>query len=107
MSNNNASSAQEVAVVANDAPDPPVAGCQYCRFDPCLLDTGLYQSICQVEQDLRNDDATITNKEVRFHLYRHVTDFMHGYLGKGTRIEIPVCRAVIYRVHYELIQMIN
>ena len=75
----------------DDPVDPPVTGCPYCLFEPCILDTGLYQVIVDYERDLRDNDSSMTNKQVRFYLYRHVTHWMHGYLGWGIRIKIPTC----------------
>lgn len=67
--------------------------CPHCYNAPCLLDQGLYQSIVDFEQTLHDEDhtSTLSNKEIRFRLYRHVTSWIHGFLGKGRRIEIPVC----------------
>jgi hypothetical protein len=71
--------------------DPLVPHCRYCGFEPCRLDTGLYQVIVDYEANLHYSNVSLTNKKVRYHLYRHVTNWIHGYLGKGTCIEIPTC----------------
>lgn len=90
--NNNKENNLTLAPRRDDDPvDPLGPGCPHCHFVPCLLDTGLYQVIVDYESELRGDDSSLTNKEVRFYLYRHVTNWMHGYLGKGKRIKIPTC----------------
>jgi hypothetical protein len=44
-------------------------------------------------ESLQNDEATahLTNKQIRFILYRFATNWIHGFLGKGKRIKLPVC----------------
>lgn len=56
-----------------------------------MLDDGLYQVICDYADELRANDSSITNKEIRYHLYRQATHWIHGTLGKGNRVELPVC----------------
>jgi hypothetical protein len=67
--------------------------CPLCQNVPCLLQQGLYDSMTDFEASLcdGDHDGSLTNKPVRFQLYRHVTSWMHGYLGKGRRLEIPQC----------------
>lgn len=67
--------------------------CPYCGDTPCFLDQGLYESLTEFESTLRDadHDEQLANKQVRFQLYRHATNWMHGYLGKGKRIELPQC----------------
>jgi hypothetical protein len=67
--------------------------CVFCQSTPCLLTQGLYDSLTEAEEYIRDCDheCKLTNKEVRFQLYRHATTWMHGYLGKSRRIEIPQC----------------
>ena len=67
--------------------------CKYCQNTPCVLEQGLYDSMTEFEESLRDldHDGKLLNKEVRFQLYRHVTAWMHGFLGKGRRVEIPQC----------------
>lgn len=38
-----------------------------------------------------NGETNMTNKQIRFSLYRMATAWIHGFLGKGVRIELPVC----------------
>ena len=69
--------------------NPP---CKYCQNVPWLLEDGLYELIVQYEEELRENDSTaLTNKEIRFYLYRYASRWIHGYLGKGNRIKLPKC----------------
>jgi len=68
--------------------------CPYCVQTPCCLDQGLYESIVAKYDTMHEDNESPTaptNKKIRFELYRHATSWMHGYLGKGVRIELPQC----------------
>ena len=67
--------------------------CELCQNVPCILQQGLYDSIVEFEESIRDGDhdGTLTNKEVRFRLYRHATAWIHGFLGKGKRVELPQC----------------
>jgi hypothetical protein len=67
--------------------------CVHCDEVPCLLDQGLYVSITEFESGLRDadHDEQLSNKQVRYQLYRHATTWIHGYLGRGKRIELPQC----------------
>jgi hypothetical protein len=80
--------------LADDAATPrDKACCDLCQNVPCLLRQGRYDSITEYEDQIRQTDSdeTLTNKEVRFKLYRHGTTWMHGYLGKRRRNKIPQC----------------
>jgi hypothetical protein len=58
------------------------------------MEQGLYRSIVDYyEEALCDDDgeALFTTKEIRFRLYRHATAWIHGFLGRGIRIKLPVC----------------
>ena len=72
-----------------------VPKCKYCRFRPCIMaDGGLYACLLEFFQDFCESDyeaKNLTEKQVRFKLYRHATFMIHGYLGKGVRIELPKC----------------
>jgi hypothetical protein len=86
--------ADDAATLADDAATPSdEVCCDLCQNVPCLLRQGLYDLITEYEDQIRQTDSdeTLTNKEVRFKLYRHATTWMHGYLGKRRRIEIPQC----------------
>jgi hypothetical protein len=67
--------------------------CPFCQNVPCLLEQGLYDSIAEYGESLHDNesDNSLTNKQIRFQLYRHATTWMHGYLGKRRRLEIPQC----------------
>ena len=101
VSNNDAVEVQETARANlpsspnNDNSTTPEeeVGCPLCYSTPCLLRQGLYDSITEYEDEIRQSDAdeTLTNKQMRFKLYRHATTWMHGFLGKRRRIEIPQC----------------
>lgn len=59
------------------------------------MQQGLYRSIVEMEESLRTDEEdgpdVLTNREIRFRLYRHATAWIHGFLGKGKRIKLPLC----------------
>lgn len=66
--------------------------CNLCSNCPCLLDQGLYEELVMAyDLGLDPDFPFLTSKEQRFRLYRHATSWIHGYLGKGNRIELPQC----------------
>ena len=69
--------------------------CPHCSHSPCLLFQGLYLSIVhEYEDDIPRDEAgdpVLTNKQIRFILYRHATNWIHGFLGKGKRKQLPIC----------------
>lgn len=72
--------------------DGTAARCPYCFNCPCLLEQGLYRSIVDLYEETQEDDNNnLTSKEIRFRLYRHATSWIHGFLGKGRRIELPLC----------------
>jgi hypothetical protein len=64
--------------------------CNLCSNSPCLLEEGLYEELALAyELGLDPDFTFLTNKEIRFRLYKHATSWIHGYLGKDNRIELP------------------
>jgi hypothetical protein len=69
--------------------------CRWCRRRPCIMaDGGFYACLLEYFQDYVEPEyeaKNLTDKEVRFRLYRHATSMIHGYLGKGVRIELPKC----------------
>jgi hypothetical protein len=67
--------------------NPP---CKYCQNVPCLLEDGLYELIVQYEEELRENDSTLTNKEISFYLYCDASRWIHGYLGKRNCITLSV-----------------
>ena len=75
-------------------PPQPVTTCELCCKTPCLLQQGLYDSLCEYYGEcLESDhmDNLISNKEVRFGLYRQATITIHGHLGRGRRCPLPQC----------------
>jgi len=70
-----------------------VRECRHCEHAPCLLLQGLYLEVAERAETLQNDEACahLTNKQIRFILYRLATNWIHGFLGKGNRIKLPVC----------------
>lgn len=76
--------------------EEPAARCPLCFNSPCLLEQGLAKSIMEYYETALCDDpdegtTSFTSKEIRFRLYRHATSWMHGFLGKGRRIQLPTC----------------
>ena len=88
MSNNNA------AAENNNTNDegPP---CPFCQNAPCLLEQGLYDYLALFEEQFVNhntcEPGELTNKVVRYNLYRQASHWIHGHLGKGVRKEFPQC----------------
>ena len=70
---------------------PVVPRCESCEQRPCWLDQGLYEDMINHEESLREDNEDITNKTVRFELYRLATRFIHGFLGHNNHIKLPAC----------------
>jgi glutaredoxin len=67
--------------------------CPYCQQEPCWLQEGLYDALVEMEEHLRagDFDNTLTNKKIRFELYRIASHWIHGPLPKGKRIQLPQC----------------
>ena len=67
--------------------------CRYCQQVPCLMEQGLYEKLMEEAEYIQACDVSnaVTNREMRFKLYRHATRWIHGHLGKGVRKELPVC----------------
>jgi hypothetical protein len=66
--------------------------CELCRSSPCLLEQGLYEELSLAnELGLDPDFPFLSNKEIRFRLYKYATNWIHGYLGKDNRVELPQC----------------
>ena len=67
--------------------------CDYCEVAPCLMEQGLYE-VLEKEHDYVHEcdtEQALTNKEVRFKLYRTAMHWIHSYLGHGNRQELPLC----------------
>ena len=73
-----------------DQERPEEEPCPHCFNTPCLLHQGLYRSMMDYyENELCDEDGDpifLNNKQTRFRLYKHVTGWIHGFLGKGVRI---------------------
>ena len=67
--------------------------CPHCKHCPCLLLQGLYGEMIEHGERLIDDaiPGLLTNKQIRFMLYRFATNWIHGFLGKGNQRQIPVC----------------
>ena len=75
-----------------DVPEVPPP-CSHCQHSPCLLFQGLYLEMVERYESLVDSDVSteFNNKQIRFILYRFATNWIHGFLGKGKRIKLPVC----------------
>lgn len=68
--------------------------CQFCNSTPCLLEQGLYEELVlayELGLDPADMSSLATNKQVRFRLYRYAINWIHDYLGKGNRRQLPQC----------------
>lgn len=68
--------------------------CGFCNETPCVI-TGCYDMLCQLGDSKQS--IGMSNREIRFELYREATRFLHGFLGKGNRRQLPLC--VIGEIH--------
>jgi hypothetical protein len=84
---------EDVAGLVTQEQEEDKPPCPFCQNCPCWLEQGLYDSLVVLEQSIRDGDHDnkVTNKEVRYQLYRHATAYIHGFLGKGNRIKLPRC----------------
>jgi hypothetical protein len=69
--------------------------CKFCNSGPCLLEQGVYEELT-LAYELSVDPADLSssllsNKEIRFRLYRYTVNWIHEYLGKGNRRKLPQC----------------
>jgi hypothetical protein len=73
--------------------------CNLCQNVPCLLKQGLYDSLSELQEsfDLASQYDYLSNKEIRYRLYRHASFWIEGPLGKGRRKELPPC--VVAEIH--------
>jgi hypothetical protein len=94
------SETKQINPMSQDEDDPNMPECPYCGETPCFLeqpfdDTNgsseytLYS--CLMEQGEMMMESGMSNKEVRFALYRTAAIFCFGNLGHGNRKEIPQC----------------
>ena len=62
--------------------------CPQCESDPCVAKV-LYPNFLTINTIFGD---TKTNKQMRFHMYKEATKFVHGPgLGKGVRRKLPTC----------------
>jgi hypothetical protein len=79
---------------AEGVPGDESPRCPHCLNAPCLLSQGLYRSMVDYYEENFCDadgETTLASREVRFQMYKYVTEWIHGFLGKGVRIKIPLC----------------
>jgi hypothetical protein len=81
------------ALGSQNQPSEPKSFCPYCEQDPCCLQDGLYDALTAYEEFIREADTEekLTNKEVRFQLYREAIRHIHGHMGKGRRVKLLLC----------------
>lgn len=83
---------QEETQETEEAPEP--IPCEFCQEAPCVLRLGLYDILCNYYKhwlEEGHNAGILTNKEVRFALYRQSVFFIHGHLRAKERIELPQC----------------
>jgi hypothetical protein len=61
--------------------------CPVCMNSPCLFLQ--YQDELERHVDIMYPE--VTNKQKRYHMYRHMSRRLHGHLGKGKRKPLPEC----------------
>jgi DNA-directed RNA polymerase subunit M/transcription elongation factor TFIIS len=61
--------------------------CPVCKNSPCLF----LQYQDEVERQVDIMYPEVTNKQKRYHMYRHMSRRLHGHLGKGKRKPLPEC----------------
>ena len=61
--------------------------CPACMNSPCLFLQ--YQDELERHVDIMYPE--VTNKQKRYHMYRHMSRRLHGHLGKGKRKPLPEC----------------
>ena len=62
--------------------------CVWCEKKPCVLKQEK-DSLAEIAVYGQSTGADM--KEIRFRMYRHVTQVIHGYLGRGERRRLPKC----------------
>ena len=62
--------------------------CYDCGEDVCILDQ-YWTEFCALADTVLEMDKS--PKESRFKMYKLMSGLLHGYLGKGCRMELPVC----------------
>ena len=62
--------------------------CRYCLQDPCVLQTE-YDALLEIGSAMEHRNCP--NNEIRFAMYRHMSNAIHGHLGAGNRRQLPNC----------------
>ena len=62
--------------------------CQYCGQNPCFV-IEIYELLVKTGEELEEEE--LTNKQIRFNLYRIASNTYHGRLGAGNRKRLPIC----------------
>ena len=64
--------------------------CPYCNRNPCAS-ANIYNLLAEHGEELKENDETLTNKNLHFHLCHLASENIHGRLGAGCRIPLPRC----------------
>lgn len=64
--------------------------CKYCNRDPCAA-LDMYDLLAETGNVLKENDDSLTNKNVQFQLYCLASEQIHGRLGTGHHIPLPKC----------------
>ena len=64
--------------------------CPHCNKHPRASDD-IHNLLAEHGEELKENDQTLTNKNLQFHLYRLASENIHGRLGAGRRIPLPRC----------------
>jgi hypothetical protein len=79
------------ACIAKMKPAPK--HCQYCDRAPCVMDEH-YDHLMAIGTEMEED---FDNKEIRYAMYREMSNTLWGPLGKGVRKKLPKC--VVAEIH--------
>jgi hypothetical protein len=79
------------ACIAKMKPAPK--HCQYCDRAPCVMDEH-YDHLMAIGTEM---DEDFDNKEIRYAMYREMSNTLWGPLGKGVRKQLPKC--VVAEIH--------
>ena len=61
--------------------------CGFCECDPCII-TELDDMLNAILMEYRDSKS---NREIRYCMYTDSIRYIHGYLGKGNRRQVPKC----------------
>ena len=91
--------AQEQLRMMDEAAAAAVPHCFHCGRQPCIMFSDEYCTMVTIGEEMAEDGKS--NKEIRFALYSHMSKVYHGPgLGKGNRMELPLCIVGEIRDHY-------